>query len=270
MFGGMFYDGEDAHSHVQTFYNDTWLFSMTERRWSQLRPTPGDARDGLPSARALHRLATFTPPNYTHPLVLMFGGRLAAGAKDTHETWVLEILNNTGHLTTDRLDAKWYLVPRTDIQPSPRTGHAMSNLGRDSVVLFGGYDSDEKAVLGDTWVFVGDKPTTAHWHHIAYGAATSKASDIISDVYVPPSRRFASFASFDAETALLYGGTSETEWETNEYSPFSDASTWHLSRNTADSSVPPEKRYTWRRIVPFQVRSASVVFCKTAQRLCSS
>ena len=77
----------------------------------------------------------------------------------------------------------------------------------------------------------------------------SEAAQFFTGCEYPPARRSASFASFDAETAILFGGTRETKLLTNVYSPYSDGSVWHLSRNTDNVNTSVVDRYTWRRIV---------------------
>ena len=172
-------------------------------------------------------MAMFTPPNYNHPLVLMFGGRLAPtnGNKDTNETWVMELLGNTGHPSRDNLQAKWYLVPIPDddshkcatkrAKPSARTGHVMSNLGKDSVVLFGGYDSSKKSVLGDTWIFVGISPSKSKWHYIEPTSARSMASEIISNAYTHRSAVSPLWHPSIQKPQCCLSGTIETNWVTN-------------------------------------------------------
>ncbi len=242
----------------QTRFGDTWFFNYQKLNWEELTPTSdtGNPIDNLlPKPRSHHCLETFRPDNYSHPLVLMFGGRLSSTLPvsppqvvDTDETWVLEILGNTGGLT-DTLSSKWYLVPTTTA-PSARTGHATSRLGRNSIVLFGGYDSTNKILLGDTWVFIAKNQKTAKWTLLPDKSNDlSEAAQFYTGCEYPPKRRSASFASFDAETAILFGGTMETKLLTNVYSPYSDGSVWHLSRNTDNVSINVTNRYTWRRIV---------------------
>ena len=91
-------------------------------------------------------MAMFTLPNYNHPLVLMSGGRLAPtnGNKDTNETWVMGMLGTLGTQVVTTFK-EMVLVPIPDddshkcatkrAKPSARTGHVMSNLGKNSVVL---------------------------------------------------------------------------------------------------------------------------------------
>ena len=246
MFGGLSKVNDNKMLEQQSALSDIWLFRVGSDTWTELTPTPDQLKDGLPSARSFHQLSTFRPLGYDYPLVLMFGGRLHTN-QDTDETWVFELLGNKQGATTDTLTSKWYKLDTTT-QPSKRTGHAMSRLGRNSVVLFGGYDAETKTVLGDTWVFIGSKQATAEWMVLPKSQMTTSATSFITGVDIPVPRRFASFSSFDAETAILFGGTSEDKRETQVSSPFSDGSVWHLSRNTDNLSVPVDQRYTWRRI----------------------
>ena len=226
---------------------DLWIYRNSTEEWAELAQTASSKKDGTPSARSFHKMAVFKPDSFDtskSPLIVMFGGR-KSNNKDTNETWVLDITHNTGK-ATDTLQAQWFLVKPT-VAPSKRTGHAMSRLGKNSVVLFGGYDAATQEVLGDTWVFVGAEQKSASWINVQpKDGALSTAASVITGVEYPPARRFASFGSFDSETAMMFGGSTETNFETNRYSPFSDGSVWHLSRNTDNISVPVNKRCTCR------------------------
>jgi serine/threonine protein kinase len=248
MFGGLTEVNENKILEQKSALSDIWIFRIKSKTWTKLAPLANNSKDGLPSPRSYHRLATFQPSGYSHPLVLMFGGRLHTN-EDTDETWVFELLGNNEGTTSDILTSQWYKIPITQTHPSKRTGHGMSRLGKNSVVVFGGYDSKNKIVLGDTWVFIGSHQSSAQWTLLPRSGILNSAASILTGVEVPLPRRYASFNSFDAETAMLFGGTTEDKLETSYSSPFSDGSVWHLSRNTDNLSIPVEMRYTWRRIV---------------------
>ena len=65
MYGCMFYEGE-GNNGIPKFYSDLWLFSIAEKQWSQLHPTPGVPQDGMPFNApfiewpCLHRQTTTT------------------------------------------------------------------------------------------------------------------------------------------------------------------------------------------------------------------
>jgi hypothetical protein len=210
MFGGLSEVDDIQQKH---YMSDLWLFSSHQMTWIHLHSEPGDSSEqGVPAPRAYHRLAPFRPDGYDTSLVLMFGGRLVSG-DDTDQTWVLEMLpleDSTGSSSSIR--ALWYSVPTTTA-PSKRTGHSMSSLGKNSVVLFGGYDQDRKKLLDDTWVFIGAIQNDAQWTKLVQDCSVNTMASILGGIDYPPPRRFASFASFDAETAILFGERSKPNWK---------------------------------------------------------
>ena len=241
------------------YLNDVWLFNLHEVKWMQLKSEPGDGQVVVPTPRAYHRLSRFQPEN-SSMLVLMFGGRLQNG-DDTDETFVLELRAGDDSLlpgTITSVRALWYLLAPS-VAPSKRTGHSMSRLGKNSVVMFGGYNQKEKKLLDDTWVFVGNTQNTVEWTCLVKAAPAVSMASFLGGIDYPTPRRFASFVSFDAETAILFGGTIENDLTTSEKSLFSDNSVWHLSRNTDNNTQAVSKRYTWRRLVDFGSNTGYII-----------
>ena len=248
MYGGL--SSAVANIQPKDYLNDVWLFNLHEVKWMQLKSEPGDGQVVVPSPRAYHRLSQFQPEHSSMLLVLMFGGRLQNG-NDTDETFVLELRADDDSLlsgTTTPVRALWYLVTPS-VAPSKRTGHSMSRLGKNSVVIFGGYNQKKKKLLDDTWIFVGNTQSTGKWTLLVKAEHAVSMASLLGGIDYPTPRRFASFVSFDAETAILFGGTIENDLTTSEKSLFSDNSVWHLSRNTDNNTKAVSKRYTWRRLV---------------------
>ena len=248
-----------ANIQPKDYLNDVWLFNVHEVKWMQLKSEPGDGQVVVPSPRAYHRFSQFQPENNSM-LVLMFGGRLQNG-NDTDETFVLELRADDDSLlpgTTTSVRALWYLVTPS-VAPSKRTGHSMSRLGKNSVVMFGGYNQQDKELLDDTWIFVGNTQSTAEWTPLAPAEHANSMASLLGGIDYPTPRRFASFVSFDAETAILFGGTIENDLTTSEKSLFSDNSVWHLSRNTDNNTQAVSKRYTWRRLVDLGSNAGYVI-----------
>jgi hypothetical protein len=147
---------------------DTWAYDGTTWALQSVRSTPS-ARYGSAIAVQQHTLTGYG---------VLFGGLAADGLQaDVWELWPL-------------MGGTWASYTATG--PSPRSGHAMATLGTtaadNGVVLFGGRDATG-ALLGDTWVFVGQD-----WVYTAISG--------------PPPRSLHAMAALRG-LVVLYGGVGE-------------------------------------------------------------
>jgi hypothetical protein len=114
--------------------------------------------------------------------VALFGG-LQDGSY-TNDLWLFSTLSNTWTMLQPTSAFGTCLAFTSTVRPCERGGAALaSDPDTNGLVLFGG-----NAGYADTWV----------WN----GAAWSKKTPVHS----PPTREFAAFARFDADTSILFGG----------------------------------------------------------------
>ena len=108
------------------FYDDTWVYDLSEKTWTEM-VTPG------PSAREYYGLAYIGDGK-----VLLFGG-LDFQGRNCNDTWVYDVNANTWTNQNPSVD-----------KPSVRRNHDMCYLGDGQALLFGGWGS---AVMDDTWSY---------------------------------------------------------------------------------------------------------------------
>ncbi|MBM3236940.1 T9SS type A sorting domain-containing protein [Candidatus Poribacteria bacterium] len=107
---------------------DTWVYDLSDNTWIQKYPDPH------PSERYYHAMA-----NIGEDKVLLFGGYKGGDIIYDDDTWVYDLGDNTW--------TQKYPNPH----PSARGAHAMTNIGGDKVLLFGG--SAYVSFFNDTWVY---------------------------------------------------------------------------------------------------------------------
>ncbi|KAK3070352.1 Negative regulator of mitotic exit [Teratosphaeriaceae sp. CCFEE 6253] len=96
------------------WYNDVWSYSPHTNSWTQL-----DCIGYIPSPREGHAAALVGDVMY------IFGGRTEEG-------------NDLGDLAAFRITSKrWYTFQNMGPSPSPRSGHSMTTVGKQIVVLAG-------------------------------------------------------------------------------------------------------------------------------------
>ncbi|KAI0257057.1 hypothetical protein BJV78DRAFT_1159906 [Lactifluus subvellereus] len=118
------FGGTDGRYH----YNDTWLFDVPTRKWTELQCT-----GYIPSPREGHAAALVDDVMY------VFGGRGVDGT-------------DLGDLTAFKLSTqRWFMFQNMGPSPSGRSGHAMASSGTRVFVLGGesaaGSQPDESALI---------------------------------------------------------------------------------------------------------------------------
>jgi hypothetical protein len=118
------FGGTDGRYH----YNDTWLFDVSTRKWTELQCT-----GYIPSPREGHAAALVDDVMY------VFGGRGVDGT-------------DLGDLTAFKLSTqRWFMFQNMGPSPSGRSGHAMASNGTRVFVLGGessvGAQVEETAVI---------------------------------------------------------------------------------------------------------------------------
>jgi hypothetical protein len=159
------------------YFNDTWIFDLSEHSWINMTPNP------CPKGRDLHAMAGI----YGTDKVLLYGGN-RNGYQPT-DTWVYDLSNNTwtektpasnpggvnshsmasihgtdkvvlfGAIGADRqtwvydLSDNYWTRKMPNSKPSDRRDFAMASIdGTDVIMLFGGYSSNFN-YLSDTWIY---------------------------------------------------------------------------------------------------------------------
>jgi N-acetylneuraminic acid mutarotase len=112
-------------------FNDTWIYNLSDNFWSLV----------LPSSQPPARLYSAMGAVRNDDKVVLFGGQARMnGNQYFSDTWVF-----------DMSDGQWTLM-HPPINPSPRSGHAMTMESMDNkIVLFGGFNGI--SYLNDTWVY---------------------------------------------------------------------------------------------------------------------
>jgi len=104
------FGGTDGRYH----YNDTWMFDVSTRKWTELQCT-----GYIPSPREGHAAALVDDVMY------VFGGRGVDGT-------------DLGDLTAFKLSTqRWFMFQNMGPSPSGRSGHAMASHGTRVFVLGG-------------------------------------------------------------------------------------------------------------------------------------
>ena len=144
------------------FLNDLWVYSMDQKRWSQV-----SANGTLPPARLGHTLLWDAKRNR----LVMFGGQSRSFFSDV---WAFDVARGA-----------WTQLSRDDAGPSRRYSHsAILEPGRDRMVISHGFTSSGR--FDDTWAFdlanntwrnltpSGTKPLRRCLHHAVYDAERSQ------------------------------------------------------------------------------------------------
>jgi len=155
------FGGTDGRYH----YNDTWVFDVTTRRWTELQFTRY-----IPSPREGHTAAL------VNDIMYVFGGRGVDGT---------DLDDLTGlRLSTQR----WHIFQSSGPSPSGRSDHAMASYGSRVFVLGGqsstGAQSDESTLIHilETLRFGWGTSDSENLDHINYPKAESKKSEADSQI----------------------------------------------------------------------------------------
>ena len=132
--------------------------------------------------------------------VMLFGGFSGNSFTAVDETWIYDLSDNSW---TQKFPA---------IKPSARSAHAMSYLGDDKVLLFGGYDGNFN---NETWVY-----------DLSDNTWTLKSPSIS-----PSGRAYFAMASSGGDQTLLYGGNTSG-------GPSNETWIYDLSDNTWTQKFP--------------------------------
>ncbi len=163
-------------SDFATTFGDTWAFDPSTGDWTELEPS-----GGAPSAREYHRMV-YDP---VQQKLIMFGGSDISALNDT---WAFDPVAST-----------WTELHPTGETPPVRDEHAMIyDPDSHRVILFGGWSTDEGALLNDTWAY---DPAANTWTRLSpLGSQPPKRAGH-GLVYEPASHRVILFGGF--------GGASE-------------------------------------------------------------
>jgi hypothetical protein len=212
LFGGTTGDGR------RTFLSDLWMWNGGWHLLSPPAPSPSpllwgnwtdnngnDSTTGGPPARTGHVLATGS--DSPGQIAVLFGGEGDAGL--LNDTWTL---NDT--------TLQWSLQS-LNVDPSARTGHAMSALPGQGYVLFGGLtrpNVGQDTLVNDTWF----------WSNGGWSTMNLSGS--------APSPRFGHAMATDtvAQQIILFGGRDAAGVE---------GDTWLLDLNTLQNGG-------WQKLTP--------------------
>ncbi len=245
--------------------DDLWVFEGDDPRrggggggWRRLDKSGAEPNTPWPAARAHHSMSYCGRGRddglFEEKHLLMFGGMDAAG-RPMEETWIFKYTPATGAYS-------WFHKTGATVHPTARLGQAQTQLGRDTVALFGGR-GDRGQVLPDTWIFRCRCSATSAKTHFCNASDDGGDPDQQGWTWAkldvspgpgcssgfapraagpPPARAHPAFASFDSETAILFGGAAINETFANE-------EVWLLTKSTNDTaSVPMARRYTWHKL----------------------
>lgn len=190
---------------------DSWKFEIGAATWAPWTPN-GD----VPDAVAAGRVAQVRGK----ALAYFSGGYHGFGDTETAQTDLFRVDVTTGSFTK--------LVQNAG--PVPRQLHLLAHDGvSDRLIAFGGYATDDRAVLGDTWLAKVDG-TRAEWSKLASGTSSA------------PSPRYGAFYGIDSELRRLvvWSGGQTPKDRADMVNAASDA--WALDL----SSEPPQ----WRKLSP--------------------
>jgi N-acetylneuraminic acid mutarotase len=166
MFGGLKIDGVNCDQ----LCNDTWVYSQVRKHWTKIETTHMNS----PVSRIQHSMASIGTNK-----VLMFGGEACLNVLG--DTWIFDFRNGN-----------WALIEGKEASPKPRAQHAMAQLGKNTVILFGGWNGGS-GDYDDTWKF---DLTTKKWTQIKTSPSTK----------LPNARDTFSMASLGDGKILLFGG----------------------------------------------------------------
>ena len=172
---------------------ETWTYDLGDNAWTNKSPavSPG----GYNSALA------YIGGNKA----LLFGGENADGDDCLDDTWVYDLSANT------------WTNPNPGAKPPKRYLHAMTYIGDDQVLLFGGCDFNCSTYYNDTWVYDLSANT---WTNQDPGGSK------------PSARESSAMAYVGGDQALLFGG------EDAAYNRQNDTWSYDLSANTWTQKSP--------------------------------
>jgi hypothetical protein len=136
--------------------NKTWAFDLKTHRWRNMTP-----QSGAP-AREDHT-AIFDSRGKR---MVIFGGRNQDSTYDhinIHEIWALDLDPNSPSFE------KWQNLTLEEKHPLGRSDHvAVYDSLKNRMIIYGGWDKEQKEYLGDTWAFDFDKPadSKSRWRQI--------------------------------------------------------------------------------------------------------
>lgn len=167
--------------------NKTWAFDLTTNRWRNMTDSTAPARED--------HTAIFD--GYAKRMII-FGGRDNNGGYDytnIYDIWALDL--DPASPTFE----KWQELAVKDKHPPGRSDHvAVYDDKNYRMIIFGGWDKDQKELLGDTWAFY--LPMSPH------GAGEWK--QIKTRKSHPPKRRHAAGAYDPVRNWLIvFGGFGE-------------------------------------------------------------
>jgi N-acetylneuraminic acid mutarotase len=170
--------------------DETWVYDLSDNAWTNKSP------------------AASTPPGRLFPAVayigedkaLLFGGENASGDDCLDDTWVYDLSANT------------WTNPNPGVKPPKRYLHAMTYIGDDQVLLFGGCDYGCNTYFNDAWVYDLSANT---WTNQNPSGSTPSARESSAMSYVG-----------GGDQALLFGG------EDAAYNRQNDTWLYDLSANT--------------------------------------
>ncbi|KZV91323.1 hypothetical protein EXIGLDRAFT_615741 [Exidia glandulosa HHB12029] len=174
------FGGTDGKFH----YNDTWVFDVTTRMWSELT-----CIGFIPAAREGHAAAL------VDDVIYIFGGRGVDG-KDLNDLAAFKISNS-----------RWFTFTRMGDPPSGRSGHAMASVNGRVFVLGGesSFDSTRD-----------ENPAIVHvleTRHIRYPDASQPPQAGVPPPGKQPGRRPSAQALIERERAMSPGSTGLSDTE---------------------------------------------------------
>ena len=130
----LMYGGVDDNNKI---LNDAYIFALsTDAKTGEEIVNWTQTADG-PSARAGHAMSSLG-----NGKILMYGG-----GSDNGHAYIFSLSTNT---KTGEEIVNW---TQTVDGPSARVGHALSSLGNDKVVLYGGFNANIHFALNDAYIF---------------------------------------------------------------------------------------------------------------------
>ncbi|MDZ7359727.1 MAG: hypothetical protein ONB46_03220 [candidate division KSB1 bacterium] len=167
--------------------NKTWAFDLQTSRWRNMTDSTAPARE---DHTAIY--------DSREKRMVIFGGRNNDGEIDhvnIEELWALDL-----DPASPRFE-KWHRLPAGEKRPLGRSDHvAVFDARENRMIIYGGWDKDAKAYLGDTWAYYFPTfiDTVGHWRQLK----TKKS--------YPPKRRHA-VGAYDAgrNWFIICGGYGE-------------------------------------------------------------
>eukprot|EP00053_Salpingoeca_punica_P018620 m.183210 g.183210 ORF g.183210 m.183210 type:complete len:1272 (-) comp17471_c0_seq2:580-4395(-) len=170
MFGGLRSSVNQWENQANESLSDTWVYHTTERLWEKIAD-----KGPLPYARYGHTLTAINSE-----IVLLFGGVTYNGT--TNDLWMFNMT-----------DSSWVEMTQGDPWPSPRAQHACTSALDGTMIMTGGYETDDLFVAPEDflWLF---NFTTGNWTKQA-----AKSGSV-------PLPRCAHGVAMIGSNLLIYGG----------------------------------------------------------------